>query len=65
MKISDTPFLKTIPYFTNSSLFMGKIWTTSFFLGGYFENQPSPPTMEHVNLSRSLLNSSFTFSTKK
>ena len=30
MKISDTPFLKPLPYFTNLALFMVKIWTPLF-----------------------------------
>ena len=40
MKISDTPFIKTTPYFTNPSLFMGKIWNPLFFKN--FENSNSP-----------------------
>ena len=41
MKISYAPFFKTTPYFTNPSLFMGKVWTPSFRKN--FENATPPP----------------------
>ena len=37
MKISDTPFFKPSPYFTNCSLFMEKIEPPTFFFKN-FEN---------------------------
>ena len=41
MKISDTPFIKTTPYFTNPSLFMGKIWNPLF--SKTLKTQTPPP----------------------
>ena len=41
IKISNTPFFKTTPYFTNPSLFMQKIWNPSPFLWK-FQTQTPP-----------------------
>ena len=43
-KISDrvTPFFKITPYFTNPSVFMGKIWKTTFWENFKISTPPFP-----------------------
>ena len=56
MKISDTPFIKTTPYFTNPSLFMGKIWTPLFSKTLKTQTPPTPPSLHKGGFQLCYLN---------